>query len=84
MIFMTCLRSISLLEHLIERNRNLAKARELEAETAAQNGDRTRQSISSTEAARHSAVWHELRLVLDEYRLHDEQLLQNLQQLVDN
>ena len=75
------LKSISLLEHLITRNRDIAKMRELEAEKAASCGDKLRQSLASTEAIRYGAVWHELRLVLDEYHMHDEQLLQNMQQL---
>ena len=78
------LKSISLLEHLITRNRDLSKQRELEAEKAASDGDKLRHSLASTEAIRYGAVWHELRLVLDEYYLHDEQLLQNKQQLNAN
>jgi hypothetical protein len=81
MTFMICLRSISLLNHLIERNRNLTKAKEAEALAAAQRGDRALQSIASTESERYRAVWHELQLVLDEYHTRDEQLLHQMQQL---
>ena len=66
------LKSISLLEHLIDRNRNLSKERENEAFTAAQKGDKQRQSIASTESERYRAVWHELELVMREYVLKDE------------
>ena len=66
------LKSISLLEHLITRNRDLSKQRELEAEKAASDGDKLRHSLASTESERYRAVWHELELVMREYVLKDE------------
>lgn len=65
------LRSISLAEHLFDRHMRIARKRLDEAEAAAAKGDRTRQSIASTEAERHRFAALELRLVIDCFHTDD-------------
>lgn len=60
------IRSVSLARHLADRHRGLMLARTREAEVAAGDGDRARQSLASTEAERHREAYSALMLVLAE------------------
>ncbi|GHE82591.1 hypothetical protein GCM10019059_44970 [Camelimonas fluminis] len=56
----------TLAEHLAERHKHLMLEREREAFHAAQSGDKSRQSIASTESERHRAVYHAMCLIVSD------------------
>jgi hypothetical protein len=58
----------SLAEELAERHKRQMLDTEHEAFQAAQAGDKARQSIASAESERHRAVYHAMRLILEDQR----------------
>lgn len=58
----------TLAEELAERAKRQMIDTEREAFQAAQSGDKSRQSIASTESERHRAVYHAICLILDDQR----------------